>query len=114
MAENRSAVALFNLTPFGYLLSTLSLLQGGKIKGIQVNLGSYSPISVQITKAPTLSDRLNWFVNGILLLVEGWFVLVKQIAGDVGGVFALLAFVFGVVCLISAIYPGFPWNRRVI
>lgn len=104
---------LLYLTPFGYFLSTLSLLQGKKIKGIQIDLERYSPINAHAAKNPTFDERLNWFVNGIFLLVEGWFVLVKQIAGDIGGGFVLVAFIFGVVSLISALYPSILWNRKV-
>jgi len=79
---------LLYLTPFGYLLSTLSLLQGEKIKGITIDLKRYSPIRAYVKQKPTFNERLNWFINGIFLLVEGWFVLIKQIAGDIGGAFA--------------------------
>jgi len=104
---------LLYLTPFGYFLSTISLLQGEKIKGIQIDLERYSPINAHVTKNPMFNERLNWFINGIFLLAEGWFVLVKQIAGDIGGGFALVAIIFGTVSLISAIYPGIQWNRKV-
>lgn len=104
---------LLYLTPFGYLLGTLSLFQGERTKGIGIDLKRYYPIKAHIKQMPTLNERLNWFVNGAFLLAEGWFVLAKQIAGDIGGVFALVAFIFGSVSLISAIYPSFPWDKKL-
>lgn len=104
---------LLYLTPLGYFLSTLSLLQGEKFKGIQIDLKRYSPINVQVVKNPTTKERCNWFINGIFLLIEGWFVLIKEIAGDIGGGFVLVAFIFGFISLISAIFPRFPWNKKV-
>jgi hypothetical protein len=104
---------LLYLTPFGYLLSILSLLQGEKTKGIDIDLKRYSPIRTQIKQKPTFNERLNWFINGIFLLTQGWFVLLKQIAGDIGGAFALVAFIFGAVSLVAAIFPSFPWNKKL-
>ena len=106
-------VRLLYLTPVGYLLSTLLLLQGEKTKGIYIDLKRYSPISVSVKQYPTFNERLNWFINSIFLLVEGWTVLVKQIAGDIGGAFALTACIFGLVSLVSAIFPNIPWNKKV-
>lgn len=108
----RIILRLLYLTPFGYLLSTLSLLQGEKTKGIYINLKQYSPIRAHVKQKPTFNERLNWFINGVFLLAQGWFVLIKQIAGDIGEAFALVAFIFGVVSLVAAIFPSFPWNKK--
>ena len=105
---------LLYLTPFGYLLSTLSLLQGEKTKGIYIDLKRYSPIRAQVKQKPTFNERLNWFINGVFLLGQGLLVLIKQIAGDIGGAYALVAFIFGVVSLVSAIFPSFPWNKKFL
>lgn len=108
----RIILRLLYLTPFGYLLSTLSLLQGERIKGINIDLKRYSPIRAQVKQKPTFNERLNWLINGVFLLAQGWFVFIKQIAGDIGGAFALVAFIFGVVSLVSAFFPSLPWNKK--
>lgn len=107
----RVLLRLLYLTPAGYLISTASLLQGEKITGISLVLERYSPVRVKTKRQPSFNERVDWFVNGVFLIIEGWFVLFNNIAGDIGGVFALVAFIFGLVSLISALFPRLPWNR---
>lgn len=104
---------LLYLTPFGYMLSALSLIQGERTWGIYISLERYSPIRAYIKQKPTSGERINWFINGLFLLAEGWVVAINEIAGDIGGVFAWLAFIFGSVSLVSAIFPRFPWNKKL-
>lgn len=106
-------VRLFYLTPIGYFLSTLDLLSGERIKGINIDLESYSPIRAKAKNNPTATERFNWLVNGIFLLGEGVFVIYNNIAGDLGGGFALVAIIFGTVSLITAIFPRVSWNKRI-
>ena len=104
---------LLYLTPFGYLLSSYSLIQGKRTPGIFISLESYSPIRAFTKEKPTFRERTGWFINGIILLIEGIFVQFYEIAGDIGGGFAFLAFIFGLVSLVSAIFPRAPWNRKI-
>ena len=107
-----AVLRLLYLTPLGYILSTLSLLQGKSTKGVRVDLSSYSPVRAHIKQKPTEKERLDWFINGVFLLAQGWIIITKQIAGDIGGAYALVAFIFGLVCIVSAIIPSIPWNKK--
>lgn len=109
----RVIIRLLYLTPIGYLLSIVSFLQGETIKGIAVDLKRYSPIRVNVKQYPKHAERFAWLVNSIFLFAEGWIVLTNQIAGTVGGAFALMAFLFGGVSVVSAIFPRFPWNKEI-
>ena len=101
------------LTPVGYLLSTVSLLSGDAIKGVNINLKRYSPIGVRVKKLPTPNERANWFVNSAVLLFQGWYIISHNLGGDVGGGYAFVAFIYGGVSLISAIYPKVQWNKDI-
>lgn len=104
---------LLYLTPFGYLLSTIYLLSGEESKGIYLELERNLPVRAIIKKKPTLSERIDWLVNAVFLLVQGYFVLYYEIAGEIGGGFAIVAIIFGLVSLISAIAPGISWNKKI-
>lgn len=104
---------LLYLTPFGYFLSTISLLLGERTPGIHIALESYSPIRATVKKKPSLNERVNWFINGVFLLAEGWFILVKEITGNIGGTFALFAFIFGLTSIIAAFFPSISLNKRI-
>lgn len=107
------AIRLLYLTPIGYLFSVVFLFQGKRTPGINILFKRYSPIGANIKKSPTSKERIVWFINAIFLLAEAWFVFVNEIGGAIGGTFGLLALVFGVVSLVSAVFPCFPWNKKI-
>lgn len=107
---------LLYLTPIGYLLSLLFLMKGERTPGIYVVLERYSPVSAKVKKNPTFFERINWFINGFFLLTEAW--LAFKYAPESGleewvGSFAFVAFIFGAVSLVSAIFPRISWNRDI-
>ncbi len=104
---------LLYLTPVGYILSTLELLTGERTKGIFIDLRRYSPIKSKIKQNPRPDERINWLINGIFLIFESWFVVTNQIGDDIGGGFAFVALVFGIVSIISAIFPNVSWNKKL-
>jgi len=105
---------LIYLTPFGYILKALSLQQKSKDSGVYVQLNQYLPMRAEVKKNPTINERLNWFVNGVAMLVQGYFVILKEIGGDLGGTYAIIAIIFGGVNLISAIFPKISWNKNLL
>lgn len=104
---------LLYLTPFGYFLSTIFLLQGERTQGIYIDLRAYSPIRATIEKKPSFGERVNWFINGIFLLTEGWYVIGNQIAGSTGGAFTFIAYLYGLASLASAFFPSLSWNKKI-
>lgn len=106
-------VGLLYLTPVGFMLTSTSLLEGKNTSGIHVSLGVSSPARATVKPNPTIKDRVIWFGSGVILLVEACFIAVNEIGEDFGGAYAMIAFIFGVVSLISSLFPRFPWNRRL-
>lgn len=106
---------LLYLTPIGYILSFVSLTEGEKVSGISVTLERYSPIKATVKTSPTLNDRLNWFINSLILLIQGWFIIIRDrnTVSDFGGGYAMASIIFGLVCLISALFPHIQWNREI-
>jgi hypothetical protein len=104
---------LLYFTPFGYLLSSVLLLSGDRIKGLKVNLSRYSPIRAEVKVKPNANMRINWFFNAIILFIQSFYVLSNNIAGDIGGGYALLAIIFGGISMVSAIYPKVIWNKNI-
>ncbi|MBU1015451.1 hypothetical protein KKI17_03430 [Patescibacteria group bacterium] len=110
---NKIFVRLLYLTPIGYLFGLLDFFTGKE--GIEVDLGSrLSPISANIKRAPSLKERLNWFVNGMFLFGEASWVAFTGAWGTYGTTFALFAWIFSVVSIVSAFAPKFPWNKKVL
>ena len=81
-------------------------------------MGTSTPFRVSIgNQNPSKKERLDWFINGIFLLAEGWFANVVATKSDMkdhpAGGFAFIAFIYGLVSLVSAIYPRISWNKRL-
>ena len=110
---SRFLLRLLYLTPLGYLISSINLLNNKVVKGINIDISKYSPIRVSTNPKPNIQLRLNWFINGLLLLIQGFYILLNNIGGDMGGGYALLSFIFGGVSLISSVFPQIQWNRSI-
>lgn len=110
---SKIGLRILYLTPIGYLLSLFSLLTGEKTKGIYVVLENQLPIWANIKQNPTSKERISWFVNGIVLLAEGFLVLIYQIASDFGGVFAIVAIIFGLTSMVAALFPRVSFNKKI-
>ncbi len=106
-------VRLLYLTPIGYLIGSVNLLSKKSIKGININLGKYSPIRANISTKPNTKTRFNWFLNSVVLLFQSYQILSKNIGGEIGGGYAILAIIFGSVCFVSALFPKIQWNKSL-
>jgi hypothetical protein len=106
-------IRLLYLTPIGYLISSADLLSNKSIKGINVNLSKYSPIRANISSKPDIATRINWLLNSIILFFQGFQILSKNIGGEIGGGYAILATIFGGICFVSAIFPKIQWNKNL-
>jgi hypothetical protein len=113
----RLFLRLLYLTPVGYFLDSIHILEGRKTPGLYVEFSRYSPFRAFITKNPTIDERINWSINGIILLAQGGFVLVKiwentrGLFASLSLIFVIVSFVFGLVSLISALFPKIRWNK---
>lgn len=107
----RILIRLLYLTPLGYLLNSLYLLSGNQTKGLKVYLNRYSPITAKVKDKPSFSERVNWLANSIVLFTQGWFVIQHGLGGSLGGAYAITAYIFGGVSIISAVFPKVRWNK---
>lgn len=101
------------LTPVGYLLSLFNLISGEATPGVYVYLPRDELVRVFIKKNPTVNDRVNWFVNGELMIIQAATLLHRNLGGKWGGAYAWVATIFGVVSAVSAIFPSFNWNGKL-
>lgn len=115
----RIFLRLLYLTPVGYFLSLLSLVKGESTPGVYVVLEKYSPIEALVKENPTAKERMDWLINGMVLLLGFWFVSIsgipaeRNIIGDFAATYAWMSLVFGVVSTVSAFFPKFPWNKQL-
>ncbi len=70
------------------------------------------PVIVVVKKNPKTQDRVRWFINGLVLLAEAYYVINFEIGGDLGGSYAFVALIFGVVNSITAVFPKIDWNGK--
>lgn len=110
---------LLFFTPIGYFLRMLSLLQGDDIPGVFIHIAHDSkdaPTHVHIKENPYPYDRFNWFSSGVILLAQTTFIISSEVTNRFRNEFILaygwFASMFGVVSIISSIFPTFNWNWK--
>lgn len=110
-------VRLIYLTPIGICINLFYLFLGKRLPGILIR-----DSLVFIKENPTIEDRIGWFMNGVFILVEGWYLLkiFSYYFGDTMINTAMgmmeLVFLFGLtafVAFVSCFYPRFPWNKPI-
>lgn len=69
-------------------------------------------IKVYVKRNPLFQDKLNWLLNGSILIFQGFYIFLNKIGGDLGVTYSWLALVFGFVSFLSALFPSFNWNGR--
>ena len=104
------------LTPVGIFINSLYLRSRieKKIPGIIIKNGL-----VFVKEDPTIGDRIGWFINGLFISIEGWYLL--KIAANYNhivrvSVFGVPLFFFGLTALISFVAcfsPRFNWNEPI-
>ncbi len=104
-------IQLLYLTPIGYLLKLFKLQTGEYTPGLYIELSRDYPILAYIKNNPTYNERINWLVNGFLLLLQGVFIIIKNFGEDLGFTYAWIALIFGIVSTISSVFPKFNWNN---
>lgn len=72
------------------------------------------PMRVSIEGKPDVFRRIRWFVMGIGLLVEGFFLFGKKRLDDFAGVFAFFSVITGPILVLSALFPKIKWNRAIL
>lgn len=106
-------IRLLFLTPIGYLINSVNLLSNKNIQGINVDISKYSPIRADINTKPDIAMRVNWFLNSTVLIFQSYQILSKNLGGEIGGGYAVLAAIFGGICFVSAIFPKIQWNKNL-
>ncbi len=109
----RTIIYILYLTPFGYLLSMISILSGERTPGVYVHLAEKDPVLAFIKPNPTLYERLKWFFSGMVLTGQAYYIIRNEIGDNWGGSYALVAAIFGLTSLISAIFPHIKWNKNM-
>jgi len=117
-------IRLLYLTPIGYLLSFADLRNKNKTRGIVLSMHENEPTHIEVKNNPSFGDRAYWFFNGIVLILQAWFILYNQatkrskyfiedIDNFIGG-YAVFAAIFGLASVVSAFYPKMPWNKKLL
>lgn len=113
----RILIKLLYLTPIGYILGMLSLLEGKSHRGLKIIPFPKDIPIVSVEGKPSFQDRVSWFTNGVILIFQGWFALQFLLKYGVLEEFiswyGALAFLFGFITLVSTLFPKFPWNKRI-
>lgn len=107
-------ITLLYLTPIGYLLSLFRLYSGERTPGVYVYLPENMPPAVIVKENPLFNDRAQWFFNGLFLVFQVFVIIHNNLSGTVGQAYSWMAFVFGVVNVVSAIFPTFNWKEKYI
>lgn len=110
-------IRILYFTPFGYLLESIFLLSGEKTPGILIDLGINSPFGVVIKKKPSSRDRINWFLNSIVLFAQSWGVFKyasRGVNNSLEATYISLSVAFGLVCLLASVFPSIRWNRKLL
>lgn len=114
----RILIRVLYMTPIGYILGLFSFLDGGNLQGLKIVPFRKDVPIVTMKENPSLKDRLTWFINGVLLFIQGWFtvefLLKNRILEQFTSWYAVLAFLFGFIAIFSAIFPRFPWNKKLL
>lgn len=108
-------VRLIYLTPIGHILSLLTFLVAQKKEGIDIRLSKYSPIRANIKENPTTTERINWFINGLFIFFESYFLITKGWTNnDYIGAIVFISVISALVNLIAAIFPRTQFNKELV
>lgn len=111
----RLVVRLIYLTPIGHILSLLTFLAVQKKEGVNVQLSKYSPIRANIKENPTTTERINWFINGLAILFESYFLIAKGwIDVDFVGAIVFVSVISALVNMVAAIFPNAKFDKEFI
>lgn len=116
-------VFLLYLTPIGYFLRCCEIVSGKGIKGLQIDLYSrHKPVN-RTSSHITLEGRLEWLISGAFLLFQSIFIAWNNYISNMNNIdsefskwamiYALHAFVFGWIGIISAFSPKYDWKKPV-
>lgn len=107
-------ITLLYLTPVGYLLSLFRLYTGERTPGVYVYLPQDLSPAVIVKGNPLFKDRVQWFFNGLCLVFQVFIIIQNNLGGTLGQAYSWLALVFGIVNVVSAIFPTFNWKEKYI
>lgn len=85
-------------------------MSGEYTSGVYVNLPKHRSPQVFVKANPTFFDRVKWISAGSFLIFQAYFIVIKKMGGDLGGLYAWMAVVFGIITLTSALKPDFKWK----
>lgn len=103
---------LLYLTPLGYFLSLTKLMDPKYSQGVFVQIDEKKPMYVFVKANPTVSDRFHWFTNGVALTWQSYWVATRFYDIEIVAGYAVFAIIFGIVNIVTAIFPRFPWNSQ--
>jgi hypothetical protein len=106
-------ITLLFLTPIGYLMKLFNILSGEVTPGVYLSLETDEPIEAVIKKNPQVHDRIQWFINGVVLLIQSIYVFSIDIFDEIGGSYAWIAFLYATINIISALFPKLDWNKKL-
>jgi hypothetical protein len=112
---------LLYLTPLGPILSVGSVMKDNENNYIGVTLvfpkNSSEPLTVTRPTNPTTQMRLRWFVSGVSILVQTFFLiqLALNSSRNMGTIaaFAVLCGIIGLTQLVSALFPNLDLNKKL-
>lgn len=113
---------LLYFTPIGYVLSLFDLHLGKATPGVYVHLPQYTPPKVFVKKNYLPKDRFDWFFNGSVLLAQAGFAVSSNLMNPTSveeiqillSMFIWTALLFGIVNIITALFPKVSWEKRII
>lgn len=108
-------VRLIYLTPIGHILSLLTFLAVQKKEGVNVQLSRHSPIRANIKDNPTTTERINWFINGLVIFFESYFLISKEWTdNNLVGAIVFVSVISALINVVAAIFPNAKFNKDFI
>ncbi len=108
-------VRLIYLTPIGHILSLLALLFIQKKQGVNVQLSKNSPIRANVKENPTTTERINWFINGLVIFSESYFLIANKWTDvDFIGAVVFVFVISALVNVVAAIFPSAKFNKEFV
>lgn len=94
-------------------MALVALQSGEWTPGVYIVLRRYELVMAYIKPNPVFTDRVQWFFSGAFLLLQAFYAFKLRYIGSFMAAYEWIASVFGVVCLVSAFFPKFGWNKRL-
>lgn len=117
---------LIYMTPIGYLINFSKLQIGEYVPGIYIELSPDYPIKATVKENPSLKERFNWFFNGFILISQSLFLASDKFWDKImtvlysQDIWSIVVFtyigtglIYGILCILTPIFPTFNWNKSI-